>query len=108
MPVYNKLIRDKILEQIQRCGKNYKIEVLSEEQYVKELKEKLKEEVGEYLLSDTNVQAIEELADILEVIHALAKVHGYSFQDVEDIRREKEVLRGRFEKRLFLVSVDDK
>lgn len=107
MPVYNKLIRDRIPEIIQMSGKKFTYEILEEEQYASELKKKLQEEVKEYLLTDTNVQAIEELADILEVIHALAKVHGETITEVEEIRREKALLRGGFDRRLFLIDVDE-
>lgn len=108
MPVYNKLIRDRIPEIIEKSGRNYNLEVLDENRYASELKKKLQEEVKEYLLTDTNVQALEELADILEVIYCLAQIHGETIQEVEEIRREKAVLRGSFEKRLFLIDVDEK
>ncbi|WP_342670307.1 nucleoside triphosphate pyrophosphohydrolase [Bacillus solimangrovi] len=70
----------------------------------KELRNKLTEELEEYLSSSSDCESIEELADILEVIHSLAKVHNYSFEDIEKVRRNKLSERGGFEKRYFLVS----
>ena len=35
-------------------------------------------------------EALEELADLLEVIHALAKTHGASFNEVEEIRAKRQ------------------
>ncbi len=48
---YNKLVRDKIPEIIEQSGKTCKCEVLSDEQYIQMLNEKLLEEVNEYFES---------------------------------------------------------
>lgn len=45
MPIYNKLIRDQILEIIEKDGKTYDMEILSEERHEEEIKAKLTEEV---------------------------------------------------------------
>jgi len=65
--IYNKLIRDKIPQIIKQTGKNCTIAILSDEEYIKKLNEKLLEEVKEYLESGS----VEELADISDVIHAI-------------------------------------
>ncbi|MDM8521612.1 hypothetical protein QUF64_16325 [Anaerolineales bacterium HSG6] len=44
-----------------------------------------------------------ELADILEVVYALAQQMGHTPSDLEVIRREKAIHRGGFAKRLFLI-----
>lgn len=72
MPVYNKLVRDKILEIIKNNGQKSTHKILSNEEYAKELINKLSEEVEEYK-TDKNT---DELADIMEVIYALADIHG--------------------------------
>ena len=66
------------------------------------LRKKLVEEVNEYLESGET----EELADIAEVIDALAKSAGSSFQTVLSIKEAKAAKNGKFEKRLFLDSVE--
>ena len=101
---YNKLVRDKIPEIIELSGKAYVIEILSNEDYLKMLDEKLNEEVAEYQ-ADNN---IEELADILEVLYAIMHAHGYSIDELEKIRKEKADKRGAFAKRLFLKYVESK
>ena len=45
---YNKLVRDKIPEEIENQGKECKYEILDDEKYSKELDKKLLEEVNEY------------------------------------------------------------
>ena len=76
MPTYNKLVRDKIPQIIEQTGKEFHTRTLNEEEYIVELKKKLNEEISEYQNSRNNEEAMEELADVLEVIHSLAKIHG--------------------------------
>jgi predicted house-cleaning noncanonical NTP pyrophosphatase (MazG superfamily) len=100
---YNKLIRDRIPEIIEEAGKEYKIRELNDEEYLAKLKEKLQEEVDEYLESNE----IEELADILEVIRALAAAHDTNMKNIEQIRTKKANKRGAFEKRLLLIESEE-
>ncbi|WP_058306367.1 nucleoside triphosphate pyrophosphohydrolase [Gracilibacillus massiliensis] len=71
MPVYNKLVRDNIPSIIEENGQKCKVEKLKSVDFVKELKNKFQEELDEYLETDSDNDAIEELADILEIIHTL-------------------------------------
>jgi len=100
--VYNKLVRDQIPEVIQASGKSCHIEILDNEAYLKKLNEKLIEECNEWLESGD----IEELADLLEVIKALAVSKESTYEAVEGLRIQKAKKRGGFEKRLLLVDVD--
>ena len=62
---------------------------------------KLDEELAEYHQD----QNIEELADLLEVIYAVAKVRGCTVAELEQIRTKKAAERGGFEKRILLKEV---
>ena len=107
MPTYNKLVRDRIPEVIERTGKSFNTRILSQEEYIKELKKKSYEELEEYMSAETNEEALEELADLLEILHAFAAVHGSSIHEVEEIRKKKAEKRGGFQERIFLVDVED-
>lgn len=98
-----KLVRDKIPQIIKDDGKNTVISKITDEELFKEmLVEKLKEEVNEYLSSFDP----EELADILEVIHTLAKqVHNLKIEDIEEIRVKKATERGSFKEGIILEKV---
>ena len=98
---YNKLVRDRIPEIIQSSGKKCSIELLSDEEYLKLVDAKLDEELAEYHKD----QNIEELADLLEVIRAVAIARGYTVEDLERERAEKAAKRGGFEKRILLKEV---
>ncbi|MBG9586088.1 nucleoside triphosphate pyrophosphohydrolase [Cytobacillus firmus] len=107
MPIYNKLVRDRIPEVITRNGKTCSTRILDNEEYIEELKKKSFEELEEYVKAQTDEEAMEELADILEILHALAKVHGSTMRDVDDIRKSKVEKRGGFRDKVFLIEVED-
>lgn len=100
---YDKLIRDKIPEIIEEAGKEFETRKLDDEEYHEKLREKLQEEVDEYLESDD----VEELADILEVIRALADVEDIDMQKLENLRSEKAKERGAFNKQILLVEAEE-
>ena len=77
---YDKLVRDKIPEIIEKSGKKCVVEVMDKETYIQHLDRKLNEELAEYQ-SD---KSIEEL---------------------DNVRKEKAANRGGFEKRLLLKEV---
>ena len=107
MPTYNKLVRDNIPQVIEKTGKEFSTRILSEEEYGIELNKKLGEELAEYIEAKTNEEAVEELADILELVHAAAKMHGATIEQLEEVRRAKAEKRGGFEQRIFLIEVED-
>ncbi len=96
MKSYNKLVRDKIPEILQRKGVSYEKRIASPEEYKEELVKKLVEEVGEF----TEAGDPEELADVLEVIEALRKLPEYG--KIEDLRLQKREERGGFDEKIIL------
>jgi predicted house-cleaning noncanonical NTP pyrophosphatase (MazG superfamily) len=107
MPIYNKLVRDRIPEIIEKDNKKFSSRILSNDEYIKSLKEKSFEELKEYVNTENDEDAIEELADLLEIIHALAECHGASIEKVEEIRKKKAEKRGGFKEKIFLIEVED-
>ena len=101
MPVYNKLVRDKIPEIIEKSGKKCIIETMDKKTYLDSLDNKLYEELAEYQQD----KSIEELEDLLEVIYAVASARGYSIEELEWIRAEKAEKRGGFKDRIWLKEV---
>jgi len=100
--VFKKLVRDKIPEIISADGRTPIIRVLNDDEYFQALKNKLNEEVAEFQESNT----VEELADILEVVYALASAKGSNKIGLEALRREKAAKRGGFVKKNFLERVE--
>lgn len=98
---YNKLVRDRIPEIIASDGKTCVCETLSDEDYLRLLDAKLTEELSEYQES----RSLEELADLLEVLRAVAKARGWTWEELERARQDKAAERGGFEKKILLKEV---
>lgn len=98
---FNKLVRDKIPEIIEKNNTIAKTKTLSEGDYKKALKEKFYEEIEEFYHSDNDIN---ELADIKEVFNSICIDAGYSLEEVEKIREEKANKRGGFNKKIFLIE----
>lgn len=99
---HNKLVRDEIPKIIEDTGKIAKYRLLSCEEYGIELEKKLDEEVAEF----HHDRSVEELADILEVVYALAATIGCSHQELHSVYQKKRESRGGFEKGVYLISVE--
>ena len=98
----NKLVRDNIPLICERNGQRPEIKILEDEDYASALKAKLHEEVEEYMTDCS----LEELADILEVVEALAENQGASLDEVMEIKRKKQEKNGAFRRKIYLISVD--
>lgn len=98
---YNKLIRDKIPEIIKQDRSVPITHIANDQEYWSKLKEKLKEEVDEFLRNSTE----EELADVLEVINAICDFKKIDRQKLELLRKNKAKERGGFKKRIILEEV---
>lgn len=99
--IYNKLVRDKIPEIIETAGEKPATRVLEDREYLQSLVVKLGEEYDEF----KEALNVEELADLQEVILALADIMA-SREELEKVRAEKAVKRGAFKDKIFLESTE--
>ena len=103
--MYEKLVRDNIIDIIKENGEHPIFEVLDDESFKFELERKLLEECKEVINSFGN-DRIEEFADLLEVMLALIDLEGKTFEDINFVREQKKEKRGGFSKRLYLKDVE--
>ena len=134
--IYNKLVRDNIPNIIQLNGEMPVTRILEDDVYRMELEKKLNEEYYEVLEASgddrikkiknefvntlipqsyrgksdyqINMKIAGKLADMLEIISALAKLENKTLQDVIDCSERKKEKRGAFEKKIFLEKVIEK
>lgn len=97
----NKLVRDKVPEVLDSKGLKYSAHVAEDGEYWQKLKEKLEEEVNEYLTSEKEA----ELADILEVFEAIIRFKKINLQELNKIKLAKTKQKGGFSKRIILEKV---
>ena len=102
--IYNKLVRDKIPEIIKNNGEDPIVRILNDNEFKKELENKLLEEYHEVIESSGN-DRIEELADMLEIIKFLSILEGKSLDDVINVSEQKNYKRGSFEDKIYLEKV---
>ena len=95
-----KLVRDKIPALIKESGETPLIRILDEAEYCKCLEAKLDEEVAEF----HGERNAEELADILEVVYALAESIGCTREELLACYEKKHAERGGFASRVFLMG----
>jgi len=95
---YNKLVRDKIKERMEKNGVIPITRILTPEEHFYELKRKAVEEAKELLESGE----LSELADLKEILETM-----YKFVDVEELeklQKQKRLTHGGFDTGLYLIE----
>ena len=101
--VYNKLVRDKIPEQINTAdGRSCRYKILDNDEYIQELNKKLLEEAHEFI----EEHSVEELGDLMEVIFSIMVAKNISIEQVEEKRKIKKDKKGGFQNKIYLLDVD--
>jgi predicted house-cleaning noncanonical NTP pyrophosphatase (MazG superfamily) len=102
---HHKLVRDQIPAIITAGGSQPVTRVLDDAGYEAALRAKLLEEAHEAQAAPDGELA-SELADVLEVLRALAVAHDMSWEDVVSEAGRKRAERGGFDDRIFLEYVE--
>ena len=101
---YNKLVRDKIPENIDKKeGRKSKYRILNDKVYLEELNKKVIEEANEFVEDNS----AEELGDLFEVLKTIMDIKGYSVQKIEEVMKYKRAEKGAFKNKIFLEYVDE-
>lgn len=106
--VYNKLVRDRIPEIIEKAGEKPYIETLNKKEFFEETKKKISEEARELIKAKGRKQIINEIVDIQELIDVLVTQIGITKLELWTLQRKKNIKRGGFKKRLFLIGTKTK
>jgi predicted house-cleaning noncanonical NTP pyrophosphatase (MazG superfamily) len=99
---YSKLVRDRIPEIIRQDGRECGVEVMSENEYIQALKDKLVEEAQE-AAEAVSEGLVKELADLSEVMDALIVACQIDRQAVLVKQAERRQSRGGFDQRFRLL-----
>ena len=99
--IYNKLVRDNILEIISNNNQKSNYHIATDEEYKNKLLEKLQEEVCEFI-TDKNE---EKLADIFEVIEHIITAFNFNKEKISEIKEKKVEKNGKFNKKIILEKV---
>ena len=99
--IYNKLVRDNILEIISYNNQKSSYHIATDEEYKNKLLEKLQEEMSEFIASKNE----EELADIFEVIEHIIITFNFNKEKILEIKEQKAEKNGKFRKKIILEKV---
>ncbi len=102
---YDKLVRDRIPQIIAASGRHYAVTVLADDAFVAALRAKLVEEAQEAAVAEPAELAV-ELADLLEVVEALAAQHHVTLEQIRQLQVQRRRERGGFAQRLKLLWVE--
>lgn len=97
----DKLVRDRsvgIKEDTDITGSYYKMD---KPEYVKRLDDKLLEEAFEVIAAQNKNEITEELADLMEVIFAIAEANEILMKELEDKRLAKKGTKGGFNSQIY-------
>lgn len=105
MPTFlcNKLVRDKTVEQCKQKNIESDVYILDDSAYKQALAQKLEEEAQEVITASEH-ELLEELADVQEVIDAMLKVYGFTFDQLREMQLEKREKKGGFDKKIHVNS----
>ena len=104
--IYNKLVRDLIPYQLVAKGKAVLWKDAKEEEILRYLAMKLREETTELINAKNNKEIIEEMADVREVLDTIAKQFGIKEDEVIACQNMKRSKKGGFTKFFILQKVD--
>lgn len=102
---FDKLVRDKIVEKTNSSGDKAYYKKLSKKEHIKELKNKLLEEIKE-LETENREEFMEEIADLQEIIDVLMKLSNISKSDVIIKQTQKNEMNGSFFKGEYIEYVE--
>lgn len=98
---YNKLVRDRIPEIIEKSSGQYETAILTEIDYRKALLAKLVEEAQEVSQASPEELPV-ELADLYEVVDSILLANNIDPDTVRTIQTERRINRGGFTKHILL------
>lgn len=95
MPIETKLVRDEVVRLMEADDEKVDMYIADEKDFPVLLNMKLREECEEAISNP----CLEEFADVVEVIYAMAKLQGFDMHQIETARHLKVIEKGSFEKR---------
>jgi predicted house-cleaning noncanonical NTP pyrophosphatase (MazG superfamily) len=100
---YNKLVRDRIKEKIEKNGESCEVRVIDDEQeFQQELLKKIKEEAEALAAVSSRDEFLQEYADLMVVLDALTHQMEFSEADIKTAIEENVAKKGLYKLRHFL------
>ena len=101
----NKLVRDKVPSLVTKDGGSYTMKLMQGTDHLQALKDKLKEETDEFIAAEKSEIELDELVDIVELVHSYLKLHNITPEEFEALRIKKRKEKGSFERGIYLTEI---
>jgi len=101
----NKLVRDGVYDNMVQLGQCAALRELTNEQYLQELANKLREEAGEFDSADPE-KGLKELGDLQQVIDELAAALGGDPKKVRVLQEKRFAAMGGFAGRRYITTLE--
>ena len=96
------LVRNNRIEQMQAEGCKIKYRVLTDEEYIQCLRQKLIEEATETSTEENINELKKEMSDVLEVVENLANAIGSNLEEILEYKKVKQNKIDSFDKKYFI------
>lgn len=98
----SKLVRDNSPESLAQCTDVISMETIKGQKYVQALQQRICDGAEHYRFAPTDREAVDELVDLLELIHTVLPLHNMTFEELDMVRRRKKAEQGAFSKGIML------
>ncbi|MFC4355526.1 hypothetical protein ACFO0S_10730 [Chryseomicrobium palamuruense] len=78
------------------------METIKGQKYVQALHQRICDGAVGYKFASTEREAVEELVDLLELIHTVLPLHNMTFEELDMVRQRKKTEQGSFSKGIVL------
>lgn len=96
-----KLVRDKVVDLMRASDVVVHSHTMQKTEYLQSLKKKILEEAHEVHSANSDEMLKEEIGDLLDVIHALARASEIDIEEIEQVRRQKTINKGSFDSGVY-------
>ncbi|HET8992092.1 MAG TPA: nucleoside triphosphate pyrophosphohydrolase [Candidatus Saccharimonadales bacterium] len=103
--MFNKLVRDKIVEHQLKTGATPKFRKLNKQEHQNQLVLKLIEEAKE-VLEAKDKDIVAEIADVKQVLDDLIEQHNIALSDISHAQKLKNQKHGAFKKGIYIDYID--
>ena len=100
----SKLVRDHSIENLESSSDALQLETVKGQKYVQALHQRICDGADRYRSAPTDRDAVQELVDLLELIHTSLPLHNMTFEELDMVRRRKKAEQGSFVKGVLVLD----
>lgn len=100
----SKLVRDHSIQSHDPSSDILQLETVKGQKYVQALHQRICDGADRYKSAPNDRDAVQELVDLLELIHTALPLHNMTFEELDMVRRRKKAEQGSFVKGVLVLD----